>query len=431
MAGRTSLQLVRHVINNSCNILTTLCNIRILRCNRSRECYRSASATVAGRTSLQLVRHVIHNLRELPMTDRVTIQDIARLAGVSKATVSRVINQKPDVDKETRERIMTIMDEHDFVPNVAASGLAGGRTHLLGVLLPSLTWPLMPQIMFGIGEFVDTTMYELVLYSMNQKQDYPVVLNRIVSSRMTTALLAIFPGKAKEHLLRLHEQDFPIVIVDDQDPPSSLPWVGTDHRAGAKAAVRHLIELGHRDIAHISGPRSYKVSQDRQAGYLEELQEAHIDVPPEFILEGDFKPPSGVVCGRKLLEGPKRPTAVFAGNDEMAYGVMKAAGDLGLRIPDDLSLVGFDDIGSAENMRPPLTTVRQPFNEMGQRSISLLLSLVEASRTRVPPPLHSMRGHGFDTPWVSPEPIRIQLPSTLVVRASTTSATVAVSVPTG
>jgi LacI family transcriptional regulator len=279
------------------------------------------------------------------------------------------------------------------VPNVTASGLAGGRTNLLGVLVPSLTWPLMPQMMLGIAEFVEQSMYELVLYSMSQKQDYPVILDRIVSSRLTAGLLAIFPGKAKEHLLRFHEQGFPIVMLDDQNPPSSLPWVDTDHRAGAKEAVRHLIEQGHRDIAHISGPNSYKVSHDRQAGYLEALQEAHINVSPEFILEGDFKPPSGFVCGRRLLEAPNRPTAIFAGNDEMAYGVMQAAGDLGLRIPDDLALVGFDDIASSAHMCPPLTTVRQPFYEMGQRSISLLLSLAEASRIRVPPSLHSMRAH--------------------------------------
>ncbi len=385
-----------------------------------------ADCIIAG-----VVRRVTHNLRERPMADRVTIQDIARMAGVSKATVSRVINQKPDVDVLTRDRIMRIMDEYDFVPNVAASGLAGGRTHLLGVLVPSLTWPLMPQIMLGIGEFVEQSMYELVLYSMSQKQDYPAVLDRIVSSHLTAALLAVFPGKAKEHLLRLHEQGFPVVMLDDQNPPSALPWVGTDHRAGAKEAVKHLIELGHRDIAHISGPHSYKVSHDRHDGYLEALQEAHIDVPPEFILEGDFKPPSGVVRGRQLLEAPRRPTAIFAGNDEMAYGVMQAAGDLGLRIPDDLALVGFDDIASSAHMRPPLTTVRQPFYEMGQRSISLLLSLAEASRTRVPPSLHTMRAHEQGTVPAAPEPIRIQLPSTLIVRASSTSAKIAASVPIG
>jgi LacI family transcriptional regulator len=364
------------------------------------------------------------------MADRViTIQDIARLAGVSKATVSRVINQKPDVDIMTRERIMRIMDEYDFIPNAAASGLAGGRTHLLGVLVPSLTWPLMPQIMLGIGERVEESMYELVLYSMSQKLDYPLVLDRIVSSHLTGALLAIFPGKAKDHLLRLHEQGFPIVMMDDQSTPSALPWVGTDHRAGAKEAVRHLIEMGHRDIAHISGPLSYKVSRDRQEGYLEALQEAGIDVPPDFILEGDFLPPSGVVSGHRLLAARPRPTAIFAGNDQMAYGVMQAARDVELRIPDDLALVGFDDIASSAHTRPPLTTVRQPFFEMGQRSISLLLSLAEASRTRVPPSLHSMRAHELDTPPAAPEPIRIQLPSTLIVRASTASAHVAASVP--
>jgi LacI family transcriptional regulator len=365
------------------------------------------------------------------MPDRVTIQDIARLAGVSKATVSRVINQKPDVDDVTRERILRIVDEHDFVPNVAASGLAGGRTHLLGVLVPSLTWPLMPQIMLGIGECVEQSMYELVLYSMSQQQDYLGALDRIVSSRLTAALLAIFPGKAKDHLLSLHGQGFPIVMLDDQSTPSALPWVGTDHRAGAQEAVKHLIELGHRDIAHISGPLSYKVSRDRQEGYLEALHEAGVAVPPEFILEGDFRVPSGASCGRRLLEARRRPTAIFAGNDLMAYGVMQAARDLGLQIPDDLALVGFDDIASSAHMRPPLTTVHQPFYEMGQRSTSLLLSLAEASRTRVPPSLHSMRVHERDTPAAAPEPIRIQLPSTLIVRASSTSANVEADFPVG
>jgi LacI family transcriptional regulator len=257
------------------------------------------------------------------------------------------------------------------------------------------------------------------------------VLDRIVSSRLTAALLAIFPGKAKDHLLRLHEEGFPVVMLDDQNPPSTLPWVGTDHRAGAREAVRHLIELGHRDIAHISGPLAYKVSHDRQEGYLEALREAGVEAVPEFILEGDFLPPSGIACGRRLLESPRRPTAIFAGNDQMAYGVMEAARDLGLQIPGDLALVGFDDIASAAYMRPPLTTVRQPFYEMGQRSMSLLISRIDASRTRVPPSLHSMRAHELDRPLASleREPIRIQLPSTLIVRASTTSARVAASVP--
>jgi LacI family transcriptional regulator len=324
---------------------------------------------------------------------------------------------------------MNIMDEYDFVPNAAAAGLAGGQTHLVGVLVPSLTWPLMPQIMLGIGESVEQSMYELVLYSMSQHQDYPVVLDQIVHSRLIAALLAIFPGKAKDHLLRLQKQGFPIVMLDDQNPPSPLPSVGTDHRAGAGEAVRHLIELGHHDIAHISGPLSYKVSRDRQIGYLEALHKADIEVPPDFLLEGDFKPSSGLVCGHRLLEARRRPTAIFAANDEMAYGVMQAADDLGLRVPDDLAVVGFDDIASSAHMRPPLTTIHQPFYEMGQRSMSLLLSQAEVSRTRVPPSLHSMRAQKLDTPPASPDPVRIQLPSSLIVRASSTSAKISAGVP--
>ena len=365
------------------------------------------------------------------MAGRVTIQDIARQAGVSKATVSRVLNQKPDVDKVTRERILRIMNEHDFVPNVAASGLAGGRTHLLGVLVPSLSWPLMPQLMLGISEFVERTAYELVLYTMTQKVEHPVVLDRIVSSKMTDALLAIFPGPAKSHLIQLHEQGLPIVIIDDQSPVSSLPWVGTDHRAGAKQVVKHLIELGHREIAHISGPTSFKVSTDRENGYLEALQESGIEIISEFILEGDFKPPSGLLAGRRLLESPHRPTAIFAANDEMAYGVMQAAEILGIRIPEDLALAGFDDIAPSAHVRPPLTTVRQPFYDMGHRAISLLLSLLEASRIRVLPSLHSMRHQGETPMGEAKTPIRLEIPSTLVVRASTAPSELMTSELTG
>jgi LacI family transcriptional regulator len=166
------------------------------------------------------------------------------------------------------------------------------------------------------------------------------------------------------------------------------------------------------------------VSQDRQAGYVEALQEAGLAVRAEFIVEGDFKPPSGVTCGRKLLDSPRRPTAIFAGNDEMAFGVMRAAGDLGLRIPEDLALAGFDDISSSAHMQPPLTTVRQPFYDMGQQAVSLLLSRVDAPRALLAHALPSRRLTDLtdsDSPLSTSDTIRIQLPSTLIVRASSTA----------
>jgi LacI family transcriptional regulator len=149
------------------------------------------------------------------------------------------------------------------------------------------------------------------------------------------------------------------------------------------------------------------------------LRESGIEIIPDFILEGDFKPPSGFLTGRRLLESPHRPTAIFAGNDEMAYGVMQAAESLQIRIPEDLALAGFDDIAPSAHVRPPLTTVRQPFYDMGHHAISLLLSLLEASRIRVLPSLHSMRLPDETPSEEEKPPIRLEIPSTLVVRAST------------
>src|SRR5689334_20581222 len=185
------------------------------------------------------------------MAGMVTINDIARLAGVSKATVSRVINQKPDVDPETRMKIMRIMEEQGFVPSITAAGLAGGRTRLIGVLVPSLTWPLMPEIMRGIGEIVEQSTYELVLYSISHEQDRSAVIDRILAAKLTEGLVAVYPGQeALAHLSELHASGYPVVMFDDQVVPTgTTPWVSADNRIGAYSAVKHLVQLGHRRIA--------------------------------------------------------------------------------------------------------------------------------------------------------------------------------------
>jgi len=352
------------------------------------------------------------------MTSKVTIQDIARLAGVSKATVSRVLNHKPDVDPETRERILRIMDEHEYVPNIAAAGLAGGRPRLVGVLVPSLTWPLMPQIMLGIGEGVEPSSYEVVLYSMSQNQDRSAIIDRILAAKLTSGLLAVFPGPSSEHLKELHDQGFPVVMMDDQGQPGEMPWIGTDNRAGAYSAVRHLLDLGHRRIGHIQGPSHYQVSRDRFRGYCDALREVGLTPDPELLSRGDFKPPSGRVAGLELLRKSERPTAIFAGNDEMAYGVLAAAEEVGLHVPEDLAVVGLDDIAPSQHVRPALTTVRQPLYEMGRRGMELLLSLVESPRPVASARLSGTLGSSQHHMPARTNPIRIQLPSALVVRES-------------
>ncbi|TMD83746.1 MAG: LacI family transcriptional regulator [Chloroflexi bacterium] len=153
------------------------------------------------------------------MAEKITIRDIARFAGVSKATVSRVLNQKPDVDPDTRERILRIMEEQAFLPSITASRLAGGRSRLIGVLIPSLTWPLIPEIMRGVSEMVIQTPYELLLYSITHEQDRNEkdqgdVINRILATQLAASLLAVFPGQSARYLTRLHEQGFPIVMIE-------------------------------------------------------------------------------------------------------------------------------------------------------------------------------------------------------------------------
>src|SRR5262245_44186986 len=201
------------------------------------------------------------------MAGKITIRDIARLAGVSSTTVSRVLNEKPDVDPLTRKRIERIVDEQRFVPSVAGAGLAGGRTGLIGVLVPSLTWAIMSPVLSGVTEVVEHTAYELVLYSLGRRHERGEIIRRIVDAKLIDGLIAIYPDvaaregdvvdedrPASRHLSQIHEQGFPVVVVDDQYVHDDLPWISMDNRQGAVDAVRHLIASGHQRIAHISGP---------------------------------------------------------------------------------------------------------------------------------------------------------------------------------
>jgi LacI family transcriptional regulator len=362
------------------------------------------------------------------MAKKCTIDDIARLANVSRTTVSRVLNAKDDVDPRTRERILRIIEEQNFVPSVTAAGLAAGRNRLIGLLIPSWAWPIIPDLTRGIVERVKQTSYDLILYSINDEdlaRDRNEVINRMLATQLTAGLLAIYPEQISQHLTRLYEQGFPVVIIDDQRTQTT-PWVGADNTTGAYTAVRHLISLGHRRIAHIQGPSEYLVSHDRYEGYYRALLEVGISPDPALVLTGDFLPPSGRACANKFFELPveQRPTAIFAASDQMAYGVMAAAEEYGLAIPRDVALVGFDDDAPSVHTRPALTTIRQPYFEMGQRGIELLLSLVETPRVpswrkgSAPRPEDSSKKGSEEISSNPTQPTRIHLQTSLVVRAS-------------
>jgi LacI family transcriptional regulator len=366
------------------------------------------------------------------MSDQLTIRDIARLAGVSTATVSRTVNRMPGVDPETRERVLRIIREHGYVPSGTASRLAGGRSRLFGALVPSLTWPLMPNIMQGIAEVIEETAYELVLYSLSHRTDRSALIDRILATKLIDGLIAVYPDGivrvetaadvdrgASSHLFQVYQQGFPVVILDDQSLPGRIPWVGPDNRIGAYEAVRHLIRLGHRRIAHIQGPAQYQCSYDRFAGYRQALEEEQIDLDHALVAPGDFTTPSGHAATLHLLDLTDRPTAIFAANDQMAYGVLRAASARGLRLPDELAVVGFDDTIVAEHVRPALTTVKQPFHEMGKRAAEMLLALADAPR--VFDGGRHAQAVGASPAWLGIDGLRavhIQLPTELIVRES-------------
>lgn len=369
--------------------------------------------------------------------NKMTIRDVARIAGVSIATVSRVLNEKPDVDATTRERILRIVEEQGFVPSMAGAGLAGGRTGLLGVLVPALTWAIMSPILSGVTNIVEQTSHELVLYSHRGKRDRSDIVQRIVDAKLIDGLIAIYPDAAafpgelidgdrrvSAHLSQLHEQGFPVVVVDDQVAHDGIPWVTADNQRGALEAVRYLISLGHRRIAHISGPESYLCTRDRREGYRAALTEAHLPLDPWLEVAGDFTKSGGQAGANKLFALTPPPTAIFTANDDMAYGALVAARESRLRVPDDIAIVGFDDAGPSAHTHPSLTTVRQPFFDLGREAAKSLLALLDA----LPP--RAVNGHGWRQVGAPYPPsdmaqhiattARIRLPVQLVERRSTT-----------
>jgi LacI family transcriptional regulator len=350
------------------------------------------------------------------MKQKLTIQDIAKLAGVSKATVSRVLNHKPTVDAEIRERVMRIVNERGFVPSITATVLRGGRTQLIGVLAPPLTWPYVPEIMLGVAEVTESTSYEIVLYVISPARNHSDVLDRILAMKLSAGLLAIMPGQLGSHLDFLYRQGIPIVTIEDQVAPVNTPWIGIDNVSSACEATRYLLSLGHRRIGHILGPADFLCAKERYEGLCRALREAGVEPDPRLVWQGDFTLDGGRACAHQIFSLPpeERPSAIFAANDQTAFGLMEVAPQYGVRIPEDLALIGFDDMLLAEFSRPGLTTVRQPLREMGATACKLLLSLVDPKNYPFEHTGETFSGTGEG----GSKNLRLLLPTKLIVRES-------------
>ncbi|MBV9229679.1 MAG: LacI family DNA-binding transcriptional regulator [Chloroflexi bacterium] len=332
-------------------------------------------------------------------SDDVTIFDVAKEAGVSYSTVSRVINNKEYVSEDKRERVLRAMAQLGYVANIQARSLAGGRTNIVGLLVHTLNNAYIGEIIKGIDNEMAEAHYDLMLYTTHRRKTRESVYVTKLTRNPVDGLLLVLPRNAEAYLETLRKRRFPHVLVDHQGISQNMPVpsIGAENWKGAYEATRYLLQLGHRRIGFITGTMDMGCAQDRLTGYKAALQDHGLSIAPELINEGDFLQPRGYSCAKELLALPEPPTAIFASNDMSAFGVMEAVRDYGLQIPRDISIIGFDDIPQAEHVHPPLTTVRQPLEEMGRRAARLLLQYIAQPAAEVE---------------------RIELPTELIVRQS-------------
>lgn len=313
---------------------------------------------------------------------KLTIRDIARLSGLSKSTVSLVLNNSPKVDPETRRRVLAVMRRNNYVPSFAATALAKGNTGLIGMIVPGLTWRFMADINYGVAKVVEHTKYEIVLFTSTNERDYGGAIDRVLSSGLCAGLLVVAHDQRQlERLLELHRGGLAVVLIDTLGAVSDLPAVGADNHTGGLLAARHLLELGHRRIASVLGPRSHSYVQERLRGVRDALREAGLEPDPGLEAETEFDEEMVRSRTRELMALPpqRRPTALFAYHDSAAFAVLDELARAGVRVPQDVSVVGFDDIVLADLYAPTLTTVRQPMKEMAAAAFAQLRSRLDDS----------------------------------------------------
>jgi LacI family transcriptional regulator len=312
---------------------------------------------------------------------RVTIRQIADLAGVSIATVSRVVNGRGDVADETRELVQRVVREHGYSVNRTARGLSAGRTGFVGVTVPKVAPVFFSSILSGAAEALYEQDMRIVLCPTEHEHAREVsLLDRLMHGTTDGALL-VLPEETNEELENLLNHGYRFVVIDPLQPLNDrIPAVSAANSSGANQAVRHLLDLGHRRIGALTGPIAWLAPMERREGYHAALASAGIMPDPALEVASDFQIEGGIEAAGRLLDAAEPPTAIFAFNDNLAIGAMHAARARGLRIPDDLSIVGFDDLEWAELMTPALTTVRQPLAEMGRMAVSLLTRLLDNQR---------------------------------------------------
>lgn len=304
---------------------------------------------------------------------RVTIRDVAAQANVSVATVSKVINGRYGVSASTTARVQAVIDSLGYEASLVAQSLRNHRTNVIGILVADLE-PFSTELLKGAADAIRGSGFELVVYSAGGRTDEHQGWERRYLSRLSGTLIdgAVLVTPTVVDV----NYGAPMVAVDPHTGSSHLPTVDSDNLHGGRLATEHLIGLGHRRIAMLAGRPDLQSAQLREAGYREAMADAGLPIDPAMVLNGGFDPDVSADAVRTLLGYAEPPTAIFAANDVTAIAAMKVARELGRRVPEDLSIVGFDNIPDSALCDPPLTTVEQPIHEMGFRATRMLIELI-------------------------------------------------------
>jgi len=311
------------------------------------------------------------------LTGAVNITDVAQRAGVSISTVSRVLNNSDyPIRPETRQKVLEAIEELQFRPNDVARSLLLKQTHTIGLIVPDISNPYYPELSLGVEATASEHGYAVIFCNTSRRPEkVEYYLDVLLQKRADGIIIAGGGTDLTQISQGTLRSDTKIALVGKHHLP--FPSVQVDNFGAAREITSHLLHLGHRHIAFISGPPNLTSVQDRLAGYKASLEERGISEDNRLICEGDFGAESGYSATLSLLRGEPTPTAIFAANDRMAISAMAAAADVGLRVPNDLTVVGFDDIITASLVRPSLTTVALPAYEIGASAMRLMLRLLE------------------------------------------------------
>ena len=338
------------------------------------------------------------------MSKGSTLSEVARLAGVSPITASRAIRGKGYVSEAARARIMEAAAQLNYTPDMLARRMRGDRSKLLGVFVNNYGPVVMHEIIRTISERARALGYDLLLFNA-ERFDSPARSGTCdMLTKLCDGVVLVMPTADDAFLATIERQQLACVLIGFDARQLAVPTIVPDNRGGARTAVEHLLALGHRRIAFIAGNPATGQSGQRQQGYVDAMQAAGLEVDPALVVDGAFVQPGGFAATGRLLDLPAPPTAIFAANDEMAFGAIDAINSRGLKVPQDISVVGFDDIPTAGYVFPRLTTIHQPFDAMAERAVAELVALIEGA---------------------APAAARIVFPTSLARRDSTAAAEVA------